>query len=290
MTDEPDYDPVDCPVADCSYADVPRSVAAHVSGTDDGDHDWGRLPYDGARAFVMDVKREQLAAMDADVPGVDSAAVGAVDGDATAGDAATTAGDAADADAGTAESDAEADATTGEGAMATPEDEAAEPLDTTFARDAVAVASLLRRYGTRDLAALDTFRLVNLYALLSDLESAVGDARGQVRDALLADIQDDRSVAADFGEVNRNSYESLRLKDERTVREALEAAGVDPAEVSSVDSSKVRDAVEAGRIDREAVFDAEERTRIRRVSVAEERREELLAELDPDVRELLEVG
>ncbi len=286
MTDEPNYDPVDCPVADCSYADVPRSVAAHVSGTDDGDHDWGRLPYDGARAFVMDVKREQLAAMDADVPGVDSAAVGAA------------AGDGADATAGAAESDAEADAatdaseddaTSGEGAMATPEDEAAEPLDTTFARDAVAVASLLRRYGTRDLAALDTFRLVNLYALLSDLESAVGDARGQVRDALLEDIQDDRSVAADFGEVNRNSYESLSLKDERTVREALEAAGVDPAEVSSVDSSKVRDAVEAGRIDREAVFDAEDRTRIRRVSVAEDRREELLAELDPDVRELLEV-
>ena len=34
---------VKCPVERCSYENVPRSVAAHISGVHDDDHDWDRL-------------------------------------------------------------------------------------------------------------------------------------------------------------------------------------------------------------------------------------------------------
>lgn len=59
MSDATDYAPVECPVSDCSYSDAVRSVAGHVSGTDDDAHSWSRLDYDGARDFVMTEKRRQ---------------------------------------------------------------------------------------------------------------------------------------------------------------------------------------------------------------------------------------
>lgn len=62
MSDATDYDPVECPVSDCTYRDAVRSVAAHVSGTHDDGHSWDRLGYDGARDFVETEKRRQRQA------------------------------------------------------------------------------------------------------------------------------------------------------------------------------------------------------------------------------------
>lgn len=56
---EREYDPVECPVADCDHEDDVRSVAAHVARTDDPDHAWDRLGYEGAREFVMAQKSDQ---------------------------------------------------------------------------------------------------------------------------------------------------------------------------------------------------------------------------------------
>ncbi|GAB3416776.1 hypothetical protein GCM10027435_14620 [Haloparvum alkalitolerans] len=44
-------DRVRCPVEGCSYAGPPKSVAAHVSGKRDDDHDMRRLEYPNAAAF-----------------------------------------------------------------------------------------------------------------------------------------------------------------------------------------------------------------------------------------------
>lgn len=282
MTDEPDYDPVDCPVEGCSFVDAPRAVAAHVSGTHDDRHDWDALPHDGARAFVLAEKRKQLDAMGAEIPGDGGSSVERSEG----GTSASTATPPTSDDAGAAT----ADNTGATGVDREPAGTGREqrPLDTSFADDAMAVLSLLRRYDTTDLSDLDTFRLVNLYALVSDLRSSAESARKAVRDALLEEIQDDREVPGDYGTVKRHTYESHRLKEEETVRAALARAGIDPVAVMSLDGDKIEDAVEAGRLDEDAVFDTEERASIRRVSVAEERRDELLADLDPELRSLLE--
>jgi len=56
---ETEYEPITCPVDDCTYRDQIRSVAAHVSGTDDAAHDWDALGYEGAASFVRDAKRRQ---------------------------------------------------------------------------------------------------------------------------------------------------------------------------------------------------------------------------------------
>lgn len=56
---EREYDPVECPVADCDHEDDVRSVAAHVARIDDPNHAWDRLGYEGAREFVMAQKSDQ---------------------------------------------------------------------------------------------------------------------------------------------------------------------------------------------------------------------------------------
>ncbi len=49
---------IECPVADCSYSNVPASVAAHVSGKKDSAHDWRRLEYTGSREFKREYASE----------------------------------------------------------------------------------------------------------------------------------------------------------------------------------------------------------------------------------------
>lgn len=243
MGTDSEYDPVYCPVDGCAYEDAVRSVAAHVSGTDDGDHEWERLGYDGALGFVKQEKRRQDGSSvetDASEPGAGTDASGS-----TAGTDASDATEARDVDAARADG----------------------PLDLSFARDAVAVAALAREYEADALPDLDPFRLANLYALLSSVENGAGDARTLVRDALLDEVQDDREIESDLGAVRRSTYERTRLRDEETVREALEGAGVDPSTVTSFDRGKVEDAVAESPLDPSDVFDTEERGRIRRTGV-----------------------
>lgn len=49
-----DSDTVTCPVTECNYTEKPASVAGHVSGTPDENHDWNRLGYDGAVEYKQD--------------------------------------------------------------------------------------------------------------------------------------------------------------------------------------------------------------------------------------------
>lgn len=247
MSTDSEYDPVYCPVDGCAYEDAVRSVAAHVSGTDDGDHEWDRLGYDGALGFVKEEKRRQ-------------------DGSSVETDANEPAAGMATSDA-TEDRDVDVDRADG-------------PLDLSFVSDAVAVAALTRQYEADALADLDPFRLANLYALLSSVENGAGDARTEVRDALLDEVQDDREIESDLGSVRRSTYERTRLRDEETVRGALERAGVDPSTVTSFDRGKVEDAVAESSLDPSDVFDAEERARVRRTGVDRSSVDEALRGVD----------
>lgn len=240
MTDE--FSPVSCPVGDCDFEDPIRSVAAHVGRTDDAAHDWDRLGYDGPREFVeVEKTTQRTGERPREVPqpnnGVDT------------GSGSASAGRPTDGPEGSNER------STGTGAE---ESDGDGPLDRTFLREAVAVDALLDRYDADELADLDPFRLANLYALLSALASDADDARKVVRDELLEQVQDDRTVETDVGGVSRRTAERRRLRDDETVRERLESAGVDPTDAMSFDSGKVDEAVERAGIDPDDVFEIEE--------------------------------
>lgn len=257
MTDE--FSPVSCPVDDCDFEDPIRSVAAHVARTDDGAHAWDRLEYDGPREFVKVAKATQRAGnrdqMVARPVGFEPGS-GAVSGSGSASGPATSAGGG-------------------------PRDGGDDgPLDRTFLQEAAAVDALLDRYDAEELADLDPFRLANLYALLSALSSDADDARKAVRDELLEQVQDDRTIETDVGGVSRRTAERRRLRDDETVRERLETAGVDPTAAMSFDASRVDEAVEIAGIDPDDVFETERRAYIRRDDVDQEAIGKLLESLD----------
>jgi hypothetical protein len=242
------YDRIICPVTDCAYEDHIRSVAAHVSGSDDGDHEWDRLGFDGPREFVEHEKRRQ-------------------DGDPS--DVERTTGDGAVSSGG--DRPETVVAATGGGW---------EDLDLTFVENALATLVLLRRYDAESLSGLDPFRLTNLYALLSDLSSTAEDARKEVREALLAEVQDDREIEADVGAVRRYTSERTSLRAEEAVLDAVERAGVDPERVMAPDRSRVEDAVEATDLSHGDAFETEERVSVRRQDIDEERRRILLEDFE----------
>lgn len=246
-----DYDRVACPVADCAYEDRIRGVAAHVSGTHDDDHDWDHLGFDGARDFVEREKRRQDGVLDDEEERRSGGVAERRDGD----------GDTPE----------EVVAAIGGGR---------EDLDLTFVEDTLATVALLGRYDGESLTEMDAFRLTNLYALLSDLSSTADDARKQVREALLAEVQDDREIESDVGAVRRYTGERTSLRDEETVVSALERAGVDPAQVMAPERSRVEDALEVTDLSRDDVFEVEERVYLRREDLDAERRRALLADID----------
>ncbi|KZN24739.1 hypothetical protein A4G99_10400 [Haladaptatus sp. R4] len=257
MQDE--YDPTTCPVEGCEYEDAIRSVAAHVSRSSDDGHSWDALDYDGAREFVMSEKRRQHA---------------------ESGGATATGNGAED--------------TGGESAASTPaptlppEDPPEFGLDLDFVRDVLVLFDAVEEYDVDSLDELDTFRLVNLYTLLSDVSSSADDARKEVRDKLLEVVQDDRRVESDFGAVKRTTHKRRNLKDERTVADHLEAAGIDPEEARSFDTKKVKKLVAERGLDESSVFDIEKRTYVRKSGADDERRRKAYNRLDPELRALVD--
>lgn len=278
-----DFDPVECPVDDCDYRDRIRSVAGHVSGSDDADHSWARLGFDGARDFVMTEKRRQRedgTAFETASKVEGSPAESADSPDESANSSAKSADSASESSTGSDESRA----TTYEPPEMPDEDE--EPFELGVERDALVLLSLADEYDFETLDDLDRSQLVNFYSLLSDLKSAADDARKEVRDALLETTRDDGQLSADLGSVSRYSYERRNLKDDAAVRSAVRDAGVDPVSVRSFDSKKLRKAAEDGHLDEEAVFDFEERTQIRKGKSNENGRWERFQRLPEELRTL----
>lgn len=276
-----DVTPVTCPIEGCDFEDPIRSVAAHVSRSEEPGHAWDRLEYDGAQSFVRvetgstrtdqggggatnaesstDEARESPADDATSSVVVEKPSSGAGGGSAAGAGSVTGGSDASDA----------GDADTGEG-----------HLELSFVREAAAIESLLERYDTDDLSELDPFRLANLYVLLAAVADAADEARVAVRDELLARVQDDRTIEADVGDVSRQTARRRHLRDEETVRERLEAAGVDPVEAMRLDRGRVADAIADADVDPEEVFETEERASVRRIDVDEAAIRELVDSLE----------
>ena len=85
---------------------------------------------------------------------------------------------------------------------------------------------------------------VNLYTLCSDVQRNADDLRQNVRSLLLDRLHHDQPVYGQYGSVQRTSRRNRTLKDDQTVLELLEDQGIDRERVTSVDTSKVDEALE----------------------------------------------
>lgn len=249
MTDATDYDPVECPVSDCTYRDAIHSVAAHISGTKDDSHSWDQLGYSRARDFVMAEKRHQRGQGETVRTSVEMSAN---------------------------ETDRSDDHTE-------PEE---FDFKLGFERDALVLLKFASENNLSPLDDLEADQLTDLYSLLADLKNSAENAREEVRDALLDELRENGTFSSDLGSVNRYTYTNRQLEDETAIRGALDSAGVDPNSVRSFDKRKLRNAVEENDLDEDAVFDVEELPRIQAVGANEEHRRQKFDGLDPEIRSL----
>ncbi len=159
--------------------------------------------------------------------------------------------------------------------------------------DALLLIDALERHDPTDLEGMETPALVNLYTLLSDVQRNANDLRQDVRSILLDRLHHDRPVSGQFGSVQRTTRRNRSLKDEETVLNALEAAGIGRERVTSVDASKVDDALEVTELSESDVYEIEESEYVRKAEVDEDEKEtrlqglkDQLAAADEDTEEL----
>ncbi|WP_302080566.1 hypothetical protein [Salinibaculum rarum] len=172
-------------------------------------------------------------------------------------------------------------------------DERAEPDRPVYA-DLLLLIDTMERHDVDDLDALETPALVNLYTLLSDVQRGTDDLRKEVADLLLDRVHHDQPVHAQFGSVQRTSREYRSLKDDEDVLATLEDAGIDRERVTTVDSSKVDEALEVTELAPDDVYEIDDREYVRKAEVDEERKETRLQGLkdqlasadDPEADEL----
>jgi len=139
--------------------------------------------------------------------------------------------------------------------------------------DALLLIDALERHEVDVLEALDTNALVNIYTLLSDVQRSADDLRQDVRGVLLDRLHHDQPVAGQYGSVQRTSRRNRTLKDDETVVEKMENAGIDRERITSVDNSKVDEALDVVEVAESEVYDIDESEYVRKADVDEDRKE-----------------
>jgi len=152
------------------------------------------------------------------------------------------------------------------------EAERTEP-DLAVYADALLLIDALERHEVEYLEGLETEGLVNLYTLLSDVQRNANELRQEVRSVLLNRLHHDQPVAGQYGSVQRTSRRNRTLKDEDHVLEVLEDAGIDRERVTSVDSSKVDEALEVIEVSDSEVYDIDQSEYVRKAEVHDEQKE-----------------
>jgi ubiquinone biosynthesis protein UbiJ len=160
-------------------------------------------------------------------------------------------------------------ATTGE---AHEETERTEP-DLQVYSDALLLTDALERYDIETVGDVETETLVDLYTMLSDVQRSADDLRKQIADAILSRLHHDQPVSGQFGSVQRTTRRQRTLKDEETVLNALEAAGIDRDRVTSVDRDKVDDALEVTELAESDLYELDTTEYVRKADVDEETKE-----------------
>ena len=139
--------------------------------------------------------------------------------------------------------------------------------------DALLLIDALERHEVEYLEGLETPALVNIYTLLSDVQRNANELRQDVRSVLLDRLHHDQPVTGQYGSVQRTSRRNRSLKDEEEVIEKLEDAGIDRERVTSVDSSKVDEALEVVEVAESEVYDIDESEYVRKADVNEDEKE-----------------
>lgn len=159
--------------------------------------------------------------------------------------------------------------------------------------DALLLIDALERYDPTELEELDTQVLVNLYTLLSDVQRNANDLRQDARAVLLDRLHHDQPVSGQYGSIQRASRRNRTLKDEQEVLDLLEEQGIERERVTSVDSSKVDEALEVTEFAESDVYEIKESEYVRKADVDEETKEtrlqglkDQLATTDEDTEDL----
>jgi len=139
--------------------------------------------------------------------------------------------------------------------------------------DALLLIDALERHEVEYLEGLDTDALVNIYTLLSDVQRNANELRKDVRSVLLDRLHHDQPVAGQYGSVQRTARRNRSLKDDDEVLAVLEEAGIDRERVTSVDSSKVDEALDVIEVAESEVYEIEESEYVRKAEVHEEQKE-----------------
>ena len=151
-----------------------------------------------------------------------------------------------------------------------------EEPDVPVYADTLLLIDALERHNPTDLEETETPALVNLYTLLSDVQRNANDLRQEVRTILLNRLHHDQPVAGQYGSVQRTSRRNRSLKDDEEVLNLLEEAGIDRERVTTVDSSKVDEALEVTELAESDVYDVTESEYVRKAEVDEETKQSRL--------------
>jgi len=152
-------------------------------------------------------------------------------------------------------------------------DEEREEPDVAVYSDALLLIDALERHDVTTLEDVETPVLVNIYTLLSDVQRNANDSRRDVRAVLLDRLHHDQPVSGQFGSVQRTSRRNRSLKDDELVLNAFEAAGIDRERLTTVDSSKVDDALDVTELSESDVYEIEESEYVRKADVDEDEKE-----------------
>jgi hypothetical protein len=156
--------------------------------------------------------------------------------------------------------------------VATDETERTEP-DVSVYSDVLLLIDALERHDLTNPDRMETPALVNLYTLLSDVQRNANDLRQDVRSILLDRLHHDQPVNGQYGSVQRTTRRNRELKDDEEVLEKLEGAGIDRERVTTVDASKVDDALDVTSLSESDVYEVEESEYVRKADVDEEEKE-----------------
>ncbi|AUX09327.1 hypothetical protein AArcSl_1699 [Halalkaliarchaeum desulfuricum] len=156
------------------------------------------------------------------------------------------------------------------------DNERVEPDGVDAYSDALLLIDALERHDVSDLTELETNVLVNMYTLCSDVQRNANELRKDVSDVLLDRLHHDQPVHGQYGSVQRTSRRNRSLKDDEEVLAVLEEAGIDRERVTTVDSSKVDEALEVTELSETDVYEIEESEYVRKAEVDEEAKESRL--------------
>ncbi|SEO63976.1 hypothetical protein SAMN05216388_101612 [Halorientalis persicus] len=153
------------------------------------------------------------------------------------------------------------------------EDTEREEPDVDVYADALLLIDALERHDVTTLEDVETPALVNLYTLLSDVQRNANDLRQDVRAVLLDRLHHDQPVSGQFGSVQRTSRRNRSLKDDEVVLNAFESAGIERERLTTVDSSKVDEALNVTELSESDVYEIEESEYVRKADVDEDEKE-----------------